>query len=117
MHVRSDGDVYVAGSTPEIDPAVPFDDFAMDSAVWEEQIWPVLAHRIPAFERAKVLSQWAGHYAHNTLDHNAVIGPHTEVRQLHLHQRLLRVTACSSPPQWAAASPNSSPTASTGPST
>ena len=80
VHVRTDGDVYVAGSTPEIDPAVPFDDFRMDSDVWEEQIWPVLAHRVPAFERAKVLSQWAGHYAHNVLDHNAVIGPHTEVR-------------------------------------
>ncbi len=79
VHVRSDGGAYVAGSTPEIDPAVPFDDFQMDSAVWEEQIWPVLAHRIPAFERAKVRSQWAGHYAHNTLDHNAVIGPHSEV--------------------------------------
>lgn len=79
VHVRSDGDIYVAGSTPEIDPAVAFDDFAMDSSVWEEQIWPVLAHRIPAFERAKVRRQWAGHYAHNTLDHNAVIGPHTEV--------------------------------------
>ena len=79
VHVRSDGGAYVAGSTPEIDPEVPFDDFRMDSSVWEEQIWPVLAHRIPAFERAKVQSQWAGHYAHNTLDHNAVIGPHTEV--------------------------------------
>ena len=79
VHVRSDGDVYVAGSTPEVDPAVAFDDFAMDTGVWEEQIWPVLAHRIPAFERAKVLRRWAGHYAHNTLDHNAVIGPHTEV--------------------------------------
>ena len=79
VHVRSDGGAYVAGSTPEIDPAVPFDDFKMGPDVWEEQIWPVLAHRIPAFERAKVRSQWAGHYAHNSLDHNAVIGPHTEV--------------------------------------
>ena len=79
VHVRTDGDVYVAGSTPEVDPAVPFDDFRMDPDVWEEQIWPVLAHRVPAFERAKVLSQWAGHYAHNVLDHNAVIGPHSDV--------------------------------------
>lgn len=79
VHVRSDGGAYLAGSTPAIDPAVPFDDFRMDPDVWEEQIWPVLAHRIPAFERAKVRRQWAGHYAYNTLDHNAVIGPHTEV--------------------------------------
>ena len=79
VHVRSDGDVYVAGCTPDIDPAVAFDDFTMEPDVWEDKVWPVLAHRIPAFERAKVLSQWAGHYAHNSLDHNAVIGPHTEV--------------------------------------
>ncbi len=79
VHVRTDGGAYVAGSTPEIDPAVPFDDFRMASDVWEEQIWPVLAHRIPAFERAKVRSQWAGHYAYNTLDHNAIVGPHSEV--------------------------------------
>ena len=79
VHVRSDGDAYVAGCTPEADPAVAFDDFVMDRDLWEEQVWPVLAHRIPAFERIKLRRSWAGHYAHNTLDHNAVIGPHTEV--------------------------------------
>ena len=79
VHVRSDGDAYVAGCTPDADPAVAFDDFVMDHDLWEEQVWPVLAHRIPAFERIRLRRSWAGHYAHNTLDHNAVIGPHTEV--------------------------------------
>ena len=79
VHVRSDGDVYVAGCSPDIDPAVAFDDFTMEPDVWEEKVWPVLVHRIPAFERIKLQTSWAGHYAHNSLDHNAVIGPHTEV--------------------------------------
>ena len=79
VHVRSDGDVYVAGCTPDIDPAVAFDDFTMEPDVWEHKVWPVLVHRIPAFERVKLQTSWAGHYAHNSLDHNAVIGPHTEV--------------------------------------
>ena len=79
VHVRSDGDVYAAGCTPDIDPAVAFDDFTMEPDVWEDKVWPVLVHRIPAFERIKLQTSWAGHYAHNSLDHNAVIGPHTEV--------------------------------------
>ncbi len=79
VHVRSEGDAYMAGCTPDIDPAVDYQDFAMDGDIWEEKVWPVLANRIPAFERIKVTAQWAGHYAHNTLDHNVVVGPHTEV--------------------------------------
>ena len=27
----------------------------------------------------KVTSKWTGHYAHNTVDHNVIIGPHHEV--------------------------------------
>ena len=51
----------------------------MDADLWESKVWPVLAHRIPAFERIKVTTRWAGHYAYNTLDHNAVVGPHPEL--------------------------------------
>ena len=80
VHVRSDGDVYMAGCTPDHDPAVDHDDFAwVDRDIWEDKVWPALANRIPAFERVKVISKWVGHYAHNTVDHNVIIGPHHEV--------------------------------------
>ncbi len=79
VHVRDDGAYYMAGITPDPDPAVAYDDFAMDRDIWEDRVWPTLAHRIPAFEKIKVHNQWAGHYAHNTVDHNVIVGPHHEV--------------------------------------
>ena len=80
VHVRENGGgTYLAGGHSEVDPAVDFDDFHMDHSLWETHIWPVLAQRIPQFEAIKVTHEWAGHYAYNTLDHNAILGPHTEV--------------------------------------
>ncbi len=79
VHVRSDGDAYMAGCTPDVDPAVDFDDFIVDPDIWEDKVWPALAHRIPAFERIKLRNRWAGHYAHNDLDHNVIVGPHDQV--------------------------------------
>ncbi|MEO0635025.1 MAG: FAD-binding oxidoreductase [Pseudomonadota bacterium] len=80
VHFRQDGpQTYLAGGHLDVDPAVPFDDFTMDHSLWQEHIWPVIATRIPQFEAIKVTSEWAGHYAMNTFDHNAVLGPHDEI--------------------------------------
>ncbi len=79
VHLRPEGTSYMVGCSPEPDPAVAPDDFAMDDDIFEGKVWPALAHRIPAFERLKVVSRWAGHYAYNRLDHNVVVGPHHEV--------------------------------------
>ncbi len=80
VHVRSDGAAYMGGCSPDEDPAVDPDDFELDHDIFEDKVWPALANRIPAFERIRVIGRWAGHYAHNTVDHNAVVGPHHEVR-------------------------------------
>ncbi|MEX3014252.1 NAD(P)/FAD-dependent oxidoreductase [Gymnodinialimonas hymeniacidonis] len=80
VHCRENGGgTYQAGGHADVDPAVDFDDFAMDHSLWENHVWPVLATRIPAFESVKVQAEWAGHYAVNTLDHNAILGPHPDV--------------------------------------
>ncbi len=81
VHVRENGGgTYQAGGHAEIDPAADYDDFAMDYSLWENHIWPVLATRIPQFEAIKVQSEWVGHYAYNTFDHNAIMGPHEKVK-------------------------------------
>ena len=80
VHMRSDGRYYLCGCPPMgDDPAMAFDDFSYEDGVWEEKLWPVIANRVPAFERVKVVNSWVGHYAFNTLDQNAIVGCHPEV--------------------------------------
>lgn len=79
VHVRTDGRYYMAGATPDHDPAVAPDDFAFDHSIWLDKVWPAIATRIPAFERVKVINEWVGHYDYNTLDQNAIVGPHPQV--------------------------------------
>ncbi len=66
----------------EGDPTVAFEDFGYPEAVWEEKILPVIQNRIPQFKSVKVTDSWVGHYEFNTFDHNAIIGPHTEIANL-----------------------------------
>lgn len=80
VHVRENGGgTYQCGGHSDVDPAVEYDDFAMDQSMWENHVWPVLATRIPQFESIRLTNEWGGHYAMNTFDHNAIMGPHTEV--------------------------------------
>ena len=81
FHVRENGGgTYQAGGHGAYDPAVDFDDFTMDNELWENTVWPVLFNRIPQFESLKLISQWAGHYAMNTVDQNAIVGPHNIIQ-------------------------------------
>ena len=80
VHFRQDGaSHYLAGGHAAYDPAVAFDDFEMDHELWLDHIWPIIATRIPQFEAIKIVNEWAGHYAYNVFDHNAIMGPHDEV--------------------------------------
>jgi glycine/D-amino acid oxidase-like deaminating enzyme len=77
---RPEGKFYLMGTYPKHDPEVDPDDFAVMHDEFEEEIWPVLAGRVPAFEAIKVVNSWAGHYDYCTLDHNVILGPHTDVK-------------------------------------
>ena len=79
VHMRTDGAYYLAGCPPESDGPVEYTDFVEDHSVWEEKAWPAIANRIPQFEAIKLVNSWAGHYAYNVFDQNAIIGPHTRV--------------------------------------
>ncbi len=79
VHMRTDGTYYLAGCPPDDDPAVDYDDFDQDFSLWENKAWPAIANRIPQFEAIKLINSWAGHYAYNTFDQNAILGPHTQV--------------------------------------
>ncbi len=79
VHMRTDGTYYLAGCAPDDDLAVDYDDFAQDHSIWQEKVWPIIANRIPQFEAIKLVNSWAGHYAFNTLDQNAILGPHIDV--------------------------------------
>ena len=79
IHMRTDGQYYMCGCAPDVDVAVDYDDFRADHSLWEDKVWPVLATRIPQFEAVKLVNSWVGHYAYNTFDQNAILGPHTQV--------------------------------------
>ena len=49
----------------------------------EDEVWPALYNRAEGFGAAKVVRLWAGHYAFNTLDQNAILGRNPQVPNLY----------------------------------
>jgi len=77
--IRPEGEVYICGVSPPAEIDTRAADFEVDYALFDDIVWPALAHRIPAMEALKLQRAWAGHYDYNTLDQNAVIGRHSEI--------------------------------------
>ena len=83
VYFRPEGPSFIAGFAPRDGFADPDTlDLRVDRAPFESIVWPALAHRVPGFDRLRLLDAWAGHYEVNTLDHNAVVGPHPTIRNL-----------------------------------
>jgi len=59
-------------------------DFTWEKERFTEILWPELARIVPAFDTLKLVRGWAGLYAQNQLDSNAILGPWPEVRGLYL---------------------------------
>jgi FAD-dependent oxidoreductase domain-containing protein 1 len=79
VYFRPEGASYICGVSPPEDEDPDCTDFELDYRLFEEVIWPTLAHRVPAFEAIKLARAWAGHYDYNTLDQNAILGPHPDL--------------------------------------
>jgi FAD-dependent oxidoreductase domain-containing protein 1 len=72
---RPEGSQFICGVSPPENDDPDCTDFELDYRLFEEVIWPALAHRVPVFEAIKLVRAWAGHYDYNTLDQNVIIGP------------------------------------------
>ena len=58
--------------------------FSWDDKRFMEILWPELAEFVPAFDRLKLIRGWAGLYAVNTLDGNAILGEWPEMKGFYL---------------------------------
>jgi glycine/D-amino acid oxidase-like deaminating enzyme len=76
------GNLILLGKSFEDDP-VGF-DFTWDQKRFTDLIWPELAEFVPAFDTLKVVRGWAGLYAVNTLDSNALLGEWPELKGFYL---------------------------------
>ena len=80
---RPEGSCFLCGMPPrDGDPDdAPLD--GIDHGLFDAEIWPVLAARVPGFEALRVRSAWAGYYEMNAFDHNGLAGPLPGWRNAH----------------------------------
>jgi glycine/D-amino acid oxidase-like deaminating enzyme len=83
MYFRTEtGGIILLGKSMAEDPA-GF-NFSWDEKRFMEILWPELAEFVPAFDRLKLVRGWAGMYAVNTLDGNAILGQWPEIKGFYL---------------------------------
>ncbi|WP_090866843.1 NAD(P)/FAD-dependent oxidoreductase [Paraburkholderia diazotrophica] len=80
VYFRPEGATFICGTSPSPDKDpddLPLDE--VDHALFDDVIWPTLAHRVPQFEALRVEHCWSGYYEYNVFDQNAIIGHHPDV--------------------------------------
>ncbi len=78
--LRPERGMYIGAPLPADDPdGAPLEP---ELARFESEFWPLLAHRIPAFESARLERAWAGYYEYNTVDQNGILGFHPALDNL-----------------------------------
>lgn len=84
FYLRPERDHWITATVPQDDGPCDVNDFSPDLHLFEEVIWEQLYARCPGFDAVKVVRHWVGHYDYNTLDQNAILGPHPAVPNLYL---------------------------------
>jgi glycine/D-amino acid oxidase-like deaminating enzyme len=83
LYFRSEtGGLILLGKSMEDDP-IGF-SFSWDEQRFINHLWPELAEFVPNFDTLKVVRGWAGLYAVNTLDGNAILGQWPEINGMYL---------------------------------
>jgi FAD-dependent oxidoreductase domain-containing protein 1 len=80
--LRPEGKLFLCGVPPLRENAPDDYGLEVDYDLFDDPIWPALAHRIPGFEQLRMLRAWAGLYEMNTFDHSGIIGRHPDVQNL-----------------------------------
>jgi sarcosine oxidase len=83
VYFRPEGASFICGVSPPEEQDPDCLDLEVEYELFEEVVWPTIAHRVPAFESIKLQRAWAGLYDYNTLDQNAILGPHPRLRNFH----------------------------------
>jgi glycine/D-amino acid oxidase-like deaminating enzyme len=81
FRTETGGLILVGKSMPEDQVGV---DFTWDDRRFMDLLWPELAEFVPAFDRLKLVRGWAGLYAVNTMDGNAILGQWPELDGFYL---------------------------------
>ena len=81
-YLRPEQGHWITATVPQDDGPCAVDDFEPDLRLFEDVIWEQLYARAPGFDAVKVIRHWVGHYDYNTLDQNAVLGPHPDLPNL-----------------------------------
>lgn len=82
FYLRPEQGHWITATVPSDDGPCANDDFEPDLQLFEDVIWEQLYNRAPGFDAVKVVRHWVGHYAYNTLDQNAILGPHPDLPSL-----------------------------------
>jgi len=76
------GKVIMAGKSILGEP--PGFNFKVDNAFFNQTMWPILADRIPVFDRLKLIKGWSGLYEINRLDSNALLGEYPGLKGFYM---------------------------------
>ena len=80
--IHEGGNLFMVGKSLPVDP-MGF-EFTWSRDRFTEVLWPELVEFVPSFDRLKVQRGWAGLYAVNTLDGNAILGEWPELSGCYL---------------------------------
>jgi glycine/D-amino acid oxidase-like deaminating enzyme len=84
QYLFHEGDhIFTTGGTLPDDP-ITESDFGWSRERFEERLWEGLVGFMPAFDRLKIINGWAGLYAVNSFDHNAILGEYPTMRGFYL---------------------------------